>query len=232
MAAPEEQAPLQEEEEPLDPVLEMQLCARGQVVRELRLSVDPNVVQKYEHVMCFKPDTPPLHVDEIATSWFGKVFDKRAEDDTTGIQIWAASLVMAYWIVDLAPELDGKRVCELGAGCGLPALATLAYSDAKQVVMTDVFEPTLENLRANVKRNGDNNSMASRAAVHCLDWTKPETYRIDPDVAVDQQFDVLLGCDLIYDNALVQPLINTIRALLPVGGTFYYVSGGKRFVFI
>jgi predicted nicotinamide N-methyase len=61
------------------------------------------------------------------------VFDARAEDDVTGIQLWAASLVMARWVVDLQPVLAGKRVCELGAGCGLPSLAVLAYTDAVKV---------------------------------------------------------------------------------------------------
>ena len=42
---------------------------------------------------------------------------------------------------------------------------------------------------------------------------------------------MLLGCDLIYDAALVPSLVKTVDALLPSRGHFFYVSGGKRHVF-
>ena len=53
------------------------------------------LLQAYTHTMSFKEGTPPLLVREIGTDWFGEVFTEHAEDDTTGIQLWAASLVMA-----------------------------------------------------------------------------------------------------------------------------------------
>jgi Lysine methyltransferase len=52
-------------------------------------------------------------------------------DDTTGLGIWAASLVMAQWMAHLCQKEDKFRpssssskttILELGAGCGVPAL--------------------------------------------------------------------------------------------------------------
>ena len=57
------------------------------------------VVQAYTHTMSFKEGSTPLLVREIGTDWFGEVFTEHAQDDTTGIQLWAASLVMARCVI-------------------------------------------------------------------------------------------------------------------------------------
>lgn len=58
-------------------------------------ALQSTVVQAYTHTMRFRGAGPSLLVREIGTNWFGEVFTEHAEDDTTGIQLWAASLVMA-----------------------------------------------------------------------------------------------------------------------------------------
>ncbi|EGD82340.1 hypothetical protein PTSG_03004 [Salpingoeca rosetta] len=185
------------------------------------------VLQTHTHDMRFSPDGPEVHVREIATDWFGKVFGDMPEDDTTGIQLWAASLIAARWVVDVAARLDGARVLELGAGCGLPGLAALAYTHAKQVVITDYFSHTVDNIKHNLSINAHIPTLTERGHVHALDWNNENTWLHESDGNLCQ-FDVLLGCDLVYDTPLVAPLCNLVRRCLAPHGTFFYVSGGKR----
>jgi predicted nicotinamide N-methyase len=96
--------------------------------------------------------------------WGGKVFHKDAEEDTTGTQVWAASILLARRVVELRSFFKGKRVLELGAGCGLPGIVAKAYTEASHVMLTDLFPLTLHNLKHNCelnfgtdKRNGSDN---------------------------------------------------------------------------
>ena len=41
----------------------------------------------------------------------------------TGLGIWPAAVLLSRWLVEKQDLLRGKVVVELGAGCGLPALA-------------------------------------------------------------------------------------------------------------
>lgn len=57
-------------------------------------------------------------------------------------------MVLARWLVCSRREiLDGAVVCEIGAGCGLPGLATAVYSEPKEVFLTDLNPDTLVNLK-------------------------------------------------------------------------------------
>lgn len=53
--------------------------------------------------------------------------DTAPEDDTTGLSVWPASIILGQWVAQLArdgalPDMRDKMVLELGAGCGLPAI--------------------------------------------------------------------------------------------------------------
>ena len=52
-------------------------------------------------------------------------FGAKPEEDTTGLGIWAASLVCARWMASekISSRMEGKSIIELGAGCGIPGLA-------------------------------------------------------------------------------------------------------------
>ena len=78
-------------------------------------------------------------------------------DDTTGLGIWSASLVMARWMAQksLLGRFDNKSVLELGAGCGVPGLTVGLYSRAKSVYVTDFNPSTVKNLEYNVEINAN-----------------------------------------------------------------------------
>lgn len=47
-------------------------------------------------------------------------FGDDAREDTTGLNLWAAAVVLARWVASpaIVSRLEGKTVLELGAGCG------------------------------------------------------------------------------------------------------------------
>lgn len=195
-------------------------------------AAESKVVQTYTYVLNFSVDGcagPDLRAREVATDWAGAVFGEgaKAEEDTTGMQVWATALVSARWVAQLQAEpatsFGGKRVMELGAGAGVPGLCALFYSDAAKVILTDVFKLTLNNLRYNVALNLKHAGTRSYADVEVreLDWR-----RRDPATA--GTVDVLLGSDLVYDNELVPPLLELIDHVLAPDGVFYMVAAAGR----
>ena len=142
-------------------------------------------------------------------------------DDTTGLALWAASVVLGRWIADPAAGpprcLDGAAVVELGAGCGLPGLAARAHRAPKRVLLTDLHAPTLDNLRHNAGLNG-----FPKADVRCLDWADPSAVAPSLETASHR---VAVGADLVYHEDCAGLLADAVAGLLgPRGGTFLYCA--------
>eukprot|EP00040_Diaphanoeca_grandis_P023304 m.126570 g.126570 ORF g.126570 m.126570 type:complete len:442 (+) comp29209_c0_seq2:117-1442(+) len=195
-------------------------------------AAESKVVQSYIYDFNFSSDKipgPSVKVREVATDWSGEIFSgsKTASDDTTGMQVWATSLVFSRWIVELQenPEtaFDAKQVIELGAGTGLPGLTTLAYSKATKVTLTDLFKHTLNNLRFNVASNLKESTTRTYAEVEVkkLDWTDLST--VEPG-----SFDIVIGSDLVYDDDAADLVITVVDHILTKDGVFYLAAGGKR----
>ena len=53
-------------------------------------------------------------VSSLSLQWGAKVFDKLAADDTTGIYVWAASILLSRWVAENKHVFEGKSVLELG----------------------------------------------------------------------------------------------------------------------
>lgn len=141
-----------------------------------------------------------------------RILGARMEEDRTGLQLWAASLVLSRWIVQLTPQIAGRGVIELGAGCGVCGLVAAAVCGASQVIITDLAPVTMDNLAHNVAING---LSAPRVVVAPLDWRDPATWPAAQPVVI--------GADLIYADEAVAPLTHTIEGLVAPGGAFIYV---------
>eukprot|EP00736_Rhodelphis_marinus_P008758 Rmarinus@m.25300 len=110
-----------------------------------------------------------------------------------------------------------RKVLELGAGCGLPGITLAKLSECSRVVLTDIFEENMENMKFNVKKN----SLQSKVEVHRLDWHDKSTW-LGPG-----SFDFVIGSDLVYDTELSPPLLDVIVFHLRRGGRFVYVTTDK-----
>ena len=85
------------------------------------------VVHEFNFLLQSNDNAPPMLVRELPIPNTQDPFGDRPELDTTGYGIWAASLVMARWMAASAERFHGKRLLELGAGCGVPGLAAAYY---------------------------------------------------------------------------------------------------------
>lgn len=165
------------------------------------------------HVHEFFDSQSPLLIRELAITNADNPFadTERPDQDTTGLSIWSAALVLARWTKEMTWK--DSTVCELGAGCGVPGLAVAVSNPApKMVYLTDLNPRTVENLEYNISLNKAKNSSAS-----IMDWCDKSTWP-------QEKLDFVIGSDLIYQKALVPLLVDVVTGLLKQGGTFYYVA--------
>ncbi|XP_078148279.1 S-adenosyl-L-methionine-dependent methyltransferases superfamily protein isoform X1 [Carex rostrata] len=136
-----------------------------------------------------------------------------------GMTVWDASMVLVKYLEKnsrkgrFSPaKMKGKRVIELGAGCGLAGLGMALLGC--DVTLTDQLE-VLPLLTRNVDRNkswisqsnSDSGTFGS-VSVAELDWGNKTQIE-----AVGPPFDYIIGTDVVYAEHLLEPLIETILAL-------------------
>ena len=132
-----------------------------------------------------------------------------------GATVWDSAIVLAGHLV-LAGQSGGqgkhtcrgKRVLELGAGCGLVGLAASTLS-ASEVVLTDLPRE-LKLLRRNVEHNKLRKpGRECLVSVAELDWE--DVCRCGDSADVKGTFDLILGADIMYDRSIATALAATIR---------------------
>ncbi|XP_022725595.1 protein N-lysine methyltransferase METTL21A isoform X1 [Durio zibethinus] len=126
----------------------------------------------------------------------------------TGAVMWDSGVVLGKFLehaVDLGMlVLQGKKVVELGSGCGL--VGCIAALLGAQVVLTDLPD-RLRLLKKNVETNLKHGVRGS-AAVKELTWGN------DPDKdLVESPPDYVLGSDVIYSEGAVVDLLDTLLQL-------------------
>ncbi|KAL2613080.1 hypothetical protein R1flu_024772 [Riccia fluitans] len=165
------------------------------------------------------PQTDGIEVDVLGHSLLIK---QDPNSKHLGTTVWDSSLVFVKFLERNCKKgefsrakLAGKRVIELGAGCGLAGLGMALLGC--DVVVTDQVE-VLPLLLRNVERNlsrakytaSDNSYMGSIGKVDVaeLDWGNEAHI-----AAVEPPFDYIIGTDVVYKEQYVEPLIYTILAL-------------------
>ncbi|KAL1745614.1 hypothetical protein HDZ31DRAFT_35959 [Schizophyllum fasciatum] len=156
--------------------------------------------------------------------------DQLSDGVVNGTALWLSGQILAYYIADnYRPKDDGNnKLCELGSGIGLTALAaaTLGW----QVLATDTKDVVQNVLRTNIMRN--NAHCRRPVQVSELDWTVPSedwdwqdanaiatpSERTSPSPSSDTTilappFDLICTGDTVYSPELVTPLLRTLHAL-------------------
>ncbi len=145
--------------------------------------------------------------------------DTEAEIDVernTGLRLWDGAYLLAKYL-EVAEDFregkfwQGKRCLELGCGCGLVGL--VAWLLGAQVTLTDT-EETLVHTAKCVQKNIDN-WKASQLTVPSQKSLKLETllWGADNPNASQENFDVVLGSDVIYQPETVPLLLKTLQNL-------------------
>lgn len=123
-----------------------------------------------------------------------------------GLVLWDSASALLDWIQSQPKVLDGirgKKVLELGSGCGLVGLV-LADQLGADVTLTDL-PSVVDNLMANVAANPvgrDSNGGRTRVKPFC--WGDP----ID-ELLADGPFDYVVGTDVAYSELLIPTLLRS-----------------------
>lgn len=179
---------------------------------EKLLTVDGKSASNVVHQFFDKDQ--PLKIRELAITNADNPFadTDRPDQDTTGLSIWSAALILARWTTQ--KNWENATVLELGAGCGVPGLAVACSKPPpKKVYVTDLNPQSVENLEHNISLNDlQNNATALK-----MDWCDKSTWP-------NEKLDYVIGSDLIYQKSLVPLLVEVVQGLLKPYGTFYYVA--------
>lgn len=125
--------------------------------------------------------------------------------------LWEASIVLAHILV-AAPQSQGKRLLELGAGLGLSGIAASAVGF--DTLLTDNEQVILDFQQVSVAANG------SERIEHLLfDWLHP------PQIG---SFDVIAGAEILYNEEVLDPLLDICKNYLVKGGTVYLAHDVRR----
>ena len=175
---------------------------------------------------------------------------------TTGLVTWGAALRLAEWALAHRDTFAGRRVVELGAGCGLAGLCIAKAAAPAAVVFTDCHPLVLDALRENLRINGlapgpapdaaaapegdprrppstagpavpregegggaggDPCHSGASGAAPCahlvpLDWHTATALQLRALEA-----DVVVAADVVYDPAIIDDLVRTIKGALAAG---------------
>ena len=127
-------------------------------------------------------------------------------------KVWPASLVLGRFIRRLDPQ--GKRLLEIGAGCGACGLIAARYS-LSRVLLTDIDEDALLFARVNVLKNGMENIV--------------EVCRVDVcTTRLEERFDFILASEILYLEELHRPILKFLPHHLASGGKAVFCTDRSR----
>lgn len=129
---------------------------------------------------------------------------------STGYSLWEASVALLHELSrceSLRDDFNDRRVLELGAGTGLGGLAVAKLCRPLALVLTDVDTVHDSFTRPNIHLNSNMNMNMHPISSQVLYWND-----LDPGLA--RQFDVVFGCDLVYDPEVCPILLGAIKTLL------------------
>jgi len=131
-----------------------------------------------------------------------------------GRTVWGGS-ILAKLVVEGHINVEGKRVLELGCGLGVVGLAC-AQAGAKEALLTDIDIGLLRAVDCTVRLNGFSEVLRTAR----LDWTYilkvtqlSEIFE-QQDVSSHVPFDIILGADIIYEEAHATVLLSVIQRVL------------------
>lgn len=143
------------------------------------------------------------------------IYENAAYFSGHGSIIWGASLAFCELIFNNPELFADKAVLEVGSGCGMTGIA--ASMIGGQVTLSDMTE-YISNLKRNAALNDADVSIVE------INWFNEHT--------PTQQYDVILGCEVVYMLSLVTPLVMTMDAYLKPGGEIYMISSADRSGFL
>ena len=134
--------------------------------------------------------------------------DKR-DDESLGWgywdRVWPSSVALsAYLIHQFFPaKLTGRKVLEIGCGTGLPGV--VAAQLGAYTMFSDMVPITLEAVKETCRLN-----RISNYDTCILDWSEK--------VELKERYDVVLGCEVFYDEGILPDISHVLEQVLAPGG--------------
>jgi protein-lysine N-methyltransferase EEF2KMT len=149
---------------------------------------------------------------------------------TTGLKIWDAAIALSEFILNNKQLLEDKNILELGSGSGLLGLVAAKETNVKKCYVSDCHDEVLKLLKENLKINYPGRQEIDPSAnkteddtVQCslideneceigvlkLPWEECEQRNLFEIIEPD----ILLAADIVYDNSVFIPLIETMNLI-------------------
>ena len=126
-----------------------------------------------------------------------------ASSSNTGVRTWEAALQLGTYLCSEEGRkfIKGKAVLELGAGTGFLSILCAKHLQARYVLATDGSGEVVDVLRSNITLNG----LEGRSLIHTtiLEWGHANDGRALDSARNDQQYDLILGADIVRYPLLV-----------------------------
>lgn len=187
------------------------------------------------------PLVVPADIYEVMEWYLNKGDDDR---DPYWARPWPSGTALATQLLRRPALVQGLRVCEVGAGLGMAGLAA-ALAGAREVVLMDreplglhcalmtaaawglrdlqpsnVVQPSLPRLQQ--LQPADTCGLGGtpgRVVARLVDWNEPSS---------EERYDVVLCCDVLYEEGSVEPVAELVQQLLAPGGRLMLADPPNR----
>ncbi|OHD12339.1 MAG: hypothetical protein A2086_08890 [Spirochaetes bacterium GWD1_27_9] len=174
-----------------------------------------DIVKKYylnETQININKITLKLYQTENLDKFFDNIYTKELEEDGRipyFVNIWQSGLKLIDYFINYFPQekITGSNFLELGSGTGLSGIG-LGLLGAN-ITFSDFERDSILLCEENAKLNNIKNYKTLLA-----DW------RNFP--RLDENFNYIIGSDLLYEERFVLPLANTVEYLLQKGTKFIF----------
>lgn len=130
---------------------------------------------------------------------------------STGLMLWESAYLMASILSQNPNIVLGKRVLELGCGCG-GICSMVAVQSADLVISSDGDPKALYLLNENISSNLKS-PLVDKLSTERLEWGNVE--HIEAIRALNQEgFEVIIGTDVTYIPEAILPLFATAKDLI------------------
>lgn len=124
-----------------------------------------------------------------------------SQPSTTGAVLWSITPLFCEWVL---PQYDWSSLSVLELGCGIAGvLASIIGPKCQSYLATDqrhIIRQTKQNIQQNVGKKFDSIS------VMALDWELDDCSHL--------KCDVIIACDTVYNEYLIDPFVSTVTSLL------------------
>ena len=127
------------------------------------------------------------------------------------VKLWEAAIVLSDFLAGQT-FAQGATLMDVGAGLGAPGLT--AAAKGCKTTLTDYQEVILDFQRVSAAASGLRN-----VEFRLVDWLNPPAM---------EPFDIIVGAEIVFNEAFNQPLLNVFRQALKPGGVIYLAHDISR----